>query len=111
MPNKLTEADIKEVERVRLCVAKLLHKQSMGAIETWADLKDYPEWREEFLRNATEILNIIGSIPAKNQSLPDNEAWHKTEREFEAFCAGRNILIDNKFMRFLKVSDSEKEGK
>jgi len=25
--------------------------------------------------------------------LPDNIAWHHNEREFEAFCAGRNILV------------------
>lgn len=35
----------------------------------------------------------------EDQSLPDNEAWHKDPREFEAYCAGRNELIYANFKK------------
>lgn len=29
----------------------------------------------------------------EDQSVPENPAWHKNEREFEAYCAGRNDML------------------
>ncbi len=33
--------------------------------------------------------------------LPDNSVWHKDEREFEAYCAGRNELIGKGWVKTL----------
>ncbi len=41
-------------------------------------------------------------VLAGNQDLPDNPAWHKNDREYEAFCAGINILIQNNWMKVIK---------
>ena len=41
------------------------------------------------------------------RELPDNEAWHKNEREFEAYCAGRNELVMAGYVAMIPLQDSK----
>ena len=51
--------------------------------------KDIKNWGNEL---AIEILSYLKS-QVEEVKLPDNKYWHKNEREFEAYCAGRNDVI------------------
>lgn len=55
-----------------------------------------------------EILQAFkdagGAFVVENAKPPDNEAWHKEDREYEAFCAGQNSLIEADWR---KVEDIE----
>jgi len=52
---------------------------------------------------ADEILAIPElAIVDRGAELPDNPAWHENEREFEAFCAGRNIMLQNDYVKEVK---------
>ena len=45
---------------------------------------------------AEGIINYLhsqGVVIKVDRELPDNEVWHKVEREFEAYCAGRNDML------------------
>jgi len=39
----------------------------------------------------TEVIAIFEEMLDTVKS--DNEAWHKKDREYEAYCAGRNDLL------------------
>jgi len=55
-------------------------------------LKGIRETRKEWVCPAckgTGQRYKIALVDTKTE-LPDNEAWHKVEREFEAYCAGKN---------------------
>lgn len=46
--------------------------------------------------NADEYLSYLhsqGVVLKVERELPDNEVWHKVEREFEAYCAGKNEML------------------
>lgn len=47
----------------------------------------------EFPRRFLKFLDDNGVVIKVERELPDNEMWHKVEREFEAYCAGRNDIL------------------
>lgn len=52
--------------------------------------------KQDYLLRAEKLLdyeNSQGVVIKVEKELPDNEAWHRIEREFEAYCAGKNELI------------------
>lgn len=58
---------------------------------------------------ARQILSISKiAVVNREVELPDNEIWHKNEREFEAFCAGRNIMLQDGFVK--EIKDEENKG-
>ncbi len=49
------------------------------------------------------ILSIPGiAIVDREAELPDNVAWHRVEREFEAYCAGRNDMLGAGWVKEMK---------
>lgn len=56
------------------------------------DAGDYSE------ADVDDILQIFIQFCEKNNAyilgeIPDNETWHKDERLFEAYCAGKNDVL------------------
>ena len=43
------------------------------------------------------VLNLVQLD--ENQELPENKVWHKEERLFEAYCAGRNDMLSASFRK------------
>ncbi len=46
-------------------------------------------------------------IKHPDQKAPDNIAWHKNDREYEAYCAGHNDVILAGFVRVIKEAHNE----
>ena len=61
---------------------------------------------------AKQILSLPNiAVLADNQGLPDNEVWHKVEGQFEAYCAGKNEMLKDKWKRIVKnEKDTTKKG-
>lgn len=51
-----------------------------------------------------KILSIpeIAVVDRENFGLPDNVRWHRVEREFEAYCAGRNDMLGDGWVKEVK---------
>ena len=52
---------------------------------------------------ADQILNLSGiAVIDEDAELPDNKEWHKNAREFEAYCAGRNDMLNADWRKVIK---------
>jgi len=86
-----------EYERVR---EEIVDKfQNLWTVQTYG----------EKLELARQLLAIqCLCIKADDQSLPDNEFWHKDPKEFEAYCAGRNDMVNDNFVRVIPPPEGKK---
>jgi len=39
--------------------------------------------------------------------LSDNEVWHKSEREFEAYCAGKNDMLEEGYVKVYPLEEKK----
>lgn len=69
------------------------HLYTLVGMVRFKDRTTDPESIEQCLNILWEYLHSQGVVIQVDRKLPDNEAWHKVEREFEAYCAGKNELI------------------
>ena len=52
----------------------------------------------EAYRCLMERLGNIGVVLKVERELPDNKLWHQVNRQFEAYCAGKNDMIGAGFV-------------
>ena len=48
---------------------------------------------------------IISGLEVKaddQMTLPDNQVWHRNEREFEAYCSGKNDMVSDKWVKVVE---------
>jgi len=99
-----------KIERVREKIADRLYQQYRGDVVPYKPLKDADnDWQREFNVRAAEIMRIDGiEVRADDQSLPENDWWHKYETLFEAYCAGRNDMLKAGFKKVEPLTFTEK---
>ena len=56
------------------------------------DVEDKPPVDED-VEWVMNCLDSWGTVIRTDGELPDNKAWHKIEREYEAYCAGKNDML------------------
>jgi hypothetical protein len=95
----LRRNEMTEYERKLKEVAEIL------APDVWGECSEMAKETCRLL--AWEILFLEGiEIRTDDQSLPDNEYWHKEDREFEAYCAGRNDMLGAGFVKVIPKKGS-----
>jgi len=52
----------------------------------------------------SDVIDVVLESPHvaivdRNAPLPDNKEWHKVEREYEAFCAGQNSMVEDGWVK------------
>ena len=60
------------------------------------DYEPHDGWNISLAEVASNILTFLDKnnvVQIEEKELPDNEAWHRVEREFEAYCAGKNDVF------------------
>ena len=97
-----------EYERKREEIAKMIWYWNHTVI-SWEMAWDWG--KDAHRERADQILSLDGiEIRADDQSLPDNLAWHKEDREFEAYCAGHNDMLGVGFVKVIPKNSPQKTG-
>ena len=68
---------------------------------------NYCRFPDDAYKCLMKRLDGLGVVIKVDRELPDNKVWHKAEREFEAYCAGKNELIMAGYVAIIPLIEKE----
>jgi len=73
-----------------------------GTLRDFPKHKVYYDWAEHILATQTKTCYVTIAYKQGCNKLPENVNWQKVEREFEAWSAGQNSLLQAGYVQEVK---------